>query len=107
MSTLFASPRKFLRKYLDQPKKFVQRTQKSAKPEEEMKKSEATVQSVSSSSQRVTKILGSKRILPAKPSINIEASPMELDTKESDANPKSKFFFGYCIERSFVASTVL
>lgn len=32
---------------------------------------------------------GSKRAVSAKPSINIEASPMELDTKESDANPNS------------------
>lgn len=32
---------------------------------------------------------GSKRTVSAKPSINIEASPMELDTKESDANPNS------------------
>nr|GLL37392.1 RNA polymerase II-associated protein 3 [Ipomoea trifida] len=81
--------KEILKKVSGSTKKSVQRTQKSAKPEEEMKKSEATVQSVSSSSQRVTEIQGSKRTVSAKPSINIEASPMELDTKESDANPNS------------------
>lgn len=32
---------------------------------------------------------GSKKILPAKSSMNIEATPMELDAKDSDANPSS------------------
>nr|GMD47046.1 RNA polymerase II-associated protein 3 isoform X2 [Ipomoea batatas] len=81
--------KEILKKVSGSTKKSVQRTQKSAKPEEEMNKSEATVQSVSSSSQRVTEIQGSKRTVSAKPSINIAASPMELDTKESNANPNS------------------
>ncbi|VFQ84924.1 unnamed protein product [Cuscuta campestris] len=77
--------KEILKKASGMTKGSVYREERSALPKHDINKSEDTVHSVSSSSQRITEIQGGNGIVSKKFSTNIEASPMQLDPKEPDA----------------------